>query len=145
MNYCRSEAETRSLGKALAQELPLNSVVCFFGDLGAGKTTFIKGMVEAVDIAPESVSSPTFTFLHIYRGLKIVYHFDLYRLADADEFLSMGFDEYFWSGGICCVEWSEKIESILPQNCVKVFMAHAGEECREIKIWRSISSKMQNL
>ncbi len=130
-----SEEETRAIGYAFGQQLPLNSVVCFFGELGAGKTTFIKGLAAgAAGISPEQVQSPTFVYLNIHRGLSTVYHFDLYRLHDAEEFLSMGFDEYFFADGICCVEWSEKVAELLPPHRIEVHLAHKDEQSREITV-----------
>ncbi len=82
----------------------------------------------------DDVCSPTFTYLNIYKGPIDIYHFDLYRLRDEDEFLSMGFDEFFTADGICCIEWSERIQSILPENCIKVYLTHAGGDKRRIKI-----------
>lgn len=133
-----SAEETTSLGFSIGNQLPINSVVCFFGDLGAGKTTFIKGVVAGATGAQEEVSSPTFVYMNIHSGAKTVYHFDLYRLRDSDEFLSMGFDEYFSAGGICCLEWSERIMDILPNDCIKVHLHHLGEGHREISIIPSI-------
>lgn len=124
-----------ALGQRVGRCLPPNSVVCFFGDLAAGKTTFIKGLASGVEeIALTEVCSPTFVYLNIYKGKKTVYHFDLYRLRDADEFLSMGFDELFFAGGICCVEWSERIPSLLPADSIHIVMAHADTNCRHITI-----------
>lgn len=111
------------------------AVISFLGELAAGKTTFIKGLVSgAAQIDPSAVQSPTFTYLHIYEGQKTVYHFDLYRLRDIDEFLSMGFDEYFDAEGICCIEWSERIAHYLPQDCWIVSMEHATDDQRLITI-----------
>lgn len=130
-----SAEETFRLGVELGGGLLPDSVVCFFGDLGAGKTTFIKGVVAgALGTSGDEVNSPTFTYLNIYIGNTTVYHFDLYRLRDADEFLSMGFDEMFDAGGICCVEWSEKIAAMLPDNAVVVMMSHQGGDERRIEI-----------
>lgn len=130
-----SVEETMETGYRLGSQLPLNSVVCFFGDLAAGKTTFIKGLVlGAAQVDPSTVQSPTFTYLHIYEGKNIVYHFDLYRLHDVDEFIGMGFDEYFDAGGICCIEWSERISQILPPHCIRVELTHQGGDKREISI-----------
>lgn len=126
-----SPSETRALGAQLGAELPQNSVLCFFGDLGAGKTTFIQGLVSEVT-GSEHASSPTFVYLNIYEGEKPVYHFDLYRLKDAEEFLSMGFDEFFYAGGICCVEWAERILPLLPEGCLTITMSHLNENQREI-------------
>lgn len=133
-----SAAETFELGRELGQELPVPTVVCLFGELAAGKTTLIKGLVQgAAQIDPSAVQSPTFTYLHIYEGKKTVYHFDLYRLRDIDEFLSMGFDEYFEAEGICCIEWSERIAAYLPPNSLQITLRHVQEDQRLITIaWK---------
>ncbi len=134
--YSHSAEETKALGVSLGSKLLPDSVVCFFGDLGAGKTTFIKGLVAGAESGSETdVTSPTFTYLNIYKGATTLYHFDLYRLRDADEFLSMGFDEMFYAGGICCVEWSEKIRSLLPPGTIQVHITHLGETERRISIY----------
>jgi tRNA threonylcarbamoyladenosine biosynthesis protein TsaE len=130
-----SPQETSKAGYELGMLLPSNSIVCFFGDLGAGKTTFIKGLAAAVTGHDTiEINSPTFAYLNIYSGKKTVYHFDLYRLRDADEFLSMGFDDYLFAGGICCVEWSEKIDTILPPDSIKVIISHVGPSVRNIRV-----------
>ncbi len=129
-----SAEETFKRGYDLGKELQSNAVICFFGELGAGKTTFIKGVAAGFALVdPSLVQSPTFTYLNIYGDEKAVYHFDLYRLRDIDEFLSMGFDEYFEAGGICCIEWSERIASYLPLDCIRVILTHSGGD--ERKIW----------
>jgi tRNA threonylcarbamoyladenosine biosynthesis protein TsaE len=135
----QSEEQTMALGYRLGEQLSPNAVLCFFGDLGSGKTTLIKGIVAAATgCAVEDVRSPTFTYLSTYQGARTVYHFDLYRLHGVDEFLSMGFDEMFASSGICCIEWSERIEGILPDGNVRIEMSHGsqddGEAVRYIKI-----------
>lgn len=127
-----SAAETYALGMKFGRQLQPDQVVCFFGDLGAGKTTFIKGLAAGLGTTNEEVSSPTFTYLHIYRGILTLYHFDLYRLRDADEFLSMGFDEVLDAGGVSCIEWSEKIEAILPDDAIRVSIIHLGGDQRQI-------------
>jgi tRNA threonylcarbamoyladenosine biosynthesis protein TsaE len=133
--FSHSSAETFEQGRKLGEVLPVPSVVSFFGELGAGKTTFIKGLVcGAAQIEPSAVQSPTFTFLHIYEGQKRVFHFDLYRLRDADEFLSMGFDEYFDAEGICCIEWSERIVHCLPMPRVAITLEHVHNDQRRITI-----------
>jgi len=130
-----SEEYTLQLACDFGKQLPSNSVVCFYGDLGAGKTTFIKGLANgAADYSPLEISSPTFVFLNIYEGNRIIYHFDLYRLEKAEEFLSMGFDEMFESGGICCVEWAERIHSIIPPAAYHISIQHSAVNGRQITI-----------
>lgn len=130
-----SAEETMEWGRQFGSSLEKNTVVCFFGELAAGKTTFIKGLVEgAIQIDSSLVQSPTFVYLHIYEGSKTLYHFDLYRLRDSEAFLSMGFDEYLEAEGICCIEWSERIESLLPDNFISVTLTHEGENKRKISI-----------
>lgn len=130
-----SAAESFAFGARLGATLPASSLLCLFGELGAGKTTFVKGVVfGAAGVDPSVVHSPTFTYLNAYEGQKPVYHFDLYRLHDIDEFLSMGFDEYFDAGGICCIEWSERIAAYLPKNAMRIHFEHVSEEQRRIII-----------
>lgn len=130
-----SPEETESIGFRLGEQLPEGSIVCFFGDLGAGKTTFIKGLVKgAAQIDSDEVNSPTFVYLNIYEGNRTVYHFDLYRLNSPREFIAMGFDEYVGGVGVCCLEWSEKIEELLPSNCIRIEMKHIDQMKREVRI-----------
>lgn len=140
----RSAEETKNIGKAFGERLPPNSIVCFYGDLGAGKTTFIKGLAAGVlGTSGEEISSPTFTYLNIHHGKKTLYHFDLYRLRDADEFLGMGFDETFDAGGVCCIEWAERIMSLDMQPVYKIEMAHLGGDERAISIRGEGDGKIQ--
>ena len=111
----KTPEETFELGRKLGAELPPNSLITLYGDLGVGKTTFIKGLVAgAAELPPHEVSSPTFNYLNIYSGKQTLYHFDLYRLKNGEEFFLMGFDEYFSMPGICCIEWPETIAAKLP-------------------------------
>lgn len=134
--HCMTTEETVAFAKEFSRRLQPNHIVCFFGDLGAGKTTFIKGLAEGVaGISADLVSSPTFTYLNIYTGSRLtVYHFDLYRLRDIDEFLSMGFDEYLTAGGICCIEWSERIAELLPDGSIFVRMSVSDQGGRNIEV-----------
>jgi tRNA threonylcarbamoyladenosine biosynthesis protein TsaE len=131
LNTSSSEA-TFEAGLAFGKTLHPNAVVAFFGDLGAGKTTFIKGVVSA--FSTETVTSPTFTYLHIYSGGLPIYHFDLYRIKGASDFKDLGFAEYFTADGICLIEWSEKIDSILPKQTLRIRLEHRGGDCRAISI-----------
>lgn len=133
--YVTSSAEeTIALGKKFGADLPANSVLCFFGNLAAGKTTLIKGIASA--FSSSTVSSPTFVYLNIYEGSQTIYHFDLYRLAGAEDFLSMGFEDYLFAGGICCVEWSERISELLPVNRWELHLNHVEGGKRAIEIVR---------
>lgn len=132
---CNSAKQTIDVGYAFGQKLPNGSIVCLFGELGAGKTTFIKGLAAgAAGIDIQQVNSPTFTYLNIYEGLKMIYHFDLYRLRNGDEFLSMGFDEMLFADGVCCIEWSERIASLLPSHCIRITLLHVDENARSLRI-----------
>lgn len=137
---CYSEEETIALGESLGRSLKKNSIVSLFGDLGAGKTTFVKGVVSgATGLEGAAVNSPTFVYLNIYEGSIQkdsipVYHFDLYRLSGEEEFLSMGFDEYLFGDGIACIEWSERIAALLPDECIVVEIRPISPDEREITI-----------
>ena len=130
-----SAEETMALGYQLGTKLKIHDTICFMGELAAGKTTFIKGLVAGFAEYPqERVNSPTFVYLNIYKGTQTVYHFDLYRLKDMNEFLSMGFDEFMHADGICCIEWSERIAPLLPEHCLIVSMSHGENNTRVITI-----------
>lgn len=130
----RSFNETFAIGKEIGESLAPNTVVCLFGELGAGKTSIVKGIAHgAAGVDPQLVHSPTFTYLNIYSGTKEIFHFDLYRLEGVDDFLGMGFDEYFQQEGIVCLEWSEKIAQILPKNCLKIELFHTPDGSRRIQ------------
>lgn len=129
--------ETDLFAKRFAATLTQGDIVAFFGDLGSGKTTFLKSLIGTLqNISPDEIHSPTFTYLHVYPGDVPVYHFDLYRLNNATDFVALGFHEFFTAGGICCIEWSEKIASLLPPSTIKVFLSHAGETSRMIEVTR---------
>lgn len=133
--FSSSSEETFACGQRLGERLSSPRVMCFFGNLAAGKTTFIKGLVSgATGVASREVSSPTFVLLNIYEGTLPVYHFDLYRLRGVDEFFSLGFDEYWQAEGISCIEWAERIEAILPKECVRIYMEALSDGRRSITI-----------
>ena len=130
-----SAEETIAIGQEIGNRAGPGAVICLFGDLGAGKTTLIKGIVSALtDVMPEDVCSPTFAYLAIYEGKCPVYHFDLYRLKDAEAFLSLGFEEYLFSQGVCCLEWSERVTPILPRHSLPVIITYEGLGKRKIVI-----------
>jgi tRNA threonylcarbamoyladenosine biosynthesis protein TsaE len=106
-------------------------IFIFEGGMGAGKTTFIKEICLALDIA-DLVSSPTFSIVNEYITAKneAVYHFDFYRIKDLQEAYDIGYEEYFYSGQICLIEWPEKIEPLLPESYIKVIIEPVNEENR---------------
>lgn len=115
----KSEDDTIKFAEKFAEKLDKNSIIVLSGDLGAGKTKFTQGILKHFGIENE-ISSPTFTIVNEYNAQNInIYHFDLYRLADIDEFYAMGGDEYF-GNGICIFEWGEIIESALPKDYIKI-------------------------
>lgn len=127
--------ETKAIACDLASRLAPGDVVAFFGDLGSGKTTFIRTLASKLcQIPKEHINSPTFQYLNIYNGDKTVYHFDLYRLKDSNDFVSAGFDEMLEAGGISCIEWAERILDILPERTICVTITHVSETERVIEV-----------
>lgn len=121
LHFLKSPEETFSFGKNLAQHIPPGSILCFFGNLGAGKTTMIKGIAASFGIDPELVFSPTFQLLNIYNAQNVqLCHFDLYRLKNENDFVALGFDEWLTDKTISCIEWSERIEKIIPKHAWKI-------------------------
>ena len=138
--------ETFAIGKKLGASLEVPSIICFYGNLAAGKTTFIKGLIAgSVGISADLVSSPTFVLFNSYEGCKPVYHFDLYRLQNHHEFFELGFDEYWYMPGICCIEWSERIDSVIPKNAIKIHMEMMTVALRKITIGAPQSLKISTL
>ena len=123
-----SPEETRALGARLARLLQPGAVVAFTGDLGAGKTAFISGMAQGLDI-PERVTSPTFTIVNEYEGGRLpLFHFDMYRLGSADELFHIGWEDYLARGGVCAVEWSENVAEAIEEDAVRVDIARGEDD-----------------
>ncbi len=130
-----SPAETEALGARLAEALDAGRVVAFTGDLGAGKTAFVSGMARALGVE-ERVTSPTFTIVNEYEGGRLpLFHFDMYRLGDADELFHIGWEDYLARGGICAVEWSENVAEAIEPDAVRVSIVRGdGDSDRMITI-----------
>ncbi len=128
-----SESETAAVGRALADRLAPGSVLLLFGDLGAGKTAFVRGLAEGLGVAPEEVSSPTFTLMQEYRGGRIpLIHVDLYRLNDAREIDDLGLEEL----GLDCVlaiEWADKLPRGIP-GAVEIRIDYAAGNERSVAV-----------
>ena len=131
-----SEKETINEGERLGQTLKPGSVVALYGGLGSGKTTFTKGLAKGLGIIL-GVSSPTFTIVNEYHGPIPLYHFDMYRLAGAEELFDIGWDDYLKSGGVCVVEWSENVEEAIPIDAIIVKFESQGNDIRRIEILNS--------
>jgi len=132
----KSVAETIKIGENFANTLNGGEVILLRGDLGAGKTHFVKGVAKALGIT-KTVTSPTFTLHNIYKGEKLTLnHFDFYRITE-EEAEALGLEEYFGkSDAVCFIEWSENISGLLPKQNIVVNIAVTGEKTREIEIIR---------
>jgi tRNA threonylcarbamoyladenosine biosynthesis protein TsaE len=124
--YSSSAPETtQSVASALCGKLIVGDVVLLYGDLGAGKTEFVKGLAAGLGVA-EPVTSPTFALLNVYQGRMPLYHFDLYRLDRLEELDGIGFNEFIGGDGLAVIEWPDRFAAALPEEFVKVII-RAGE------------------
>lgn len=117
------------------KELGDRRIVAFYGSMGAGKTTFIKAVCEALGVT-DTVNSPTFAIVNEYLAAsgESIYHFDFYRIKKLEEAYDFGYEDYFYSGNLCLIEWPELIEELLPEDTVRVQIAETEEGERELKI-----------
>ena len=124
---CVSELERAST--SLLELINDNNIVCFYGEMGVGKTTFIKEICKKLGVE-DVVSSPTFSIINEYltENNESVYHFDFYRIEKEEEAFDIGYEEYFYQGNLCLIEWPEKISSIIPKNIIKVQMTRSDEQ-----------------
>ena len=111
--------QTEKIGESFSKTLKGTEIIAFNGDLGAGKTTFVRGMAKGLNIL-DNVSSPTFALVNEYKGNFNVYHFDMYRINNEDELLEIGWEDYLDRGGVIAVEWSENIEKFLNEKLIKI-------------------------
>ncbi len=132
-----SKEDTYKIGKELGEQAVSGQVFCFFGDLGVGKTIFSQGFAKGLGIH-EIVNSPTFTIVKVYEEGRIpLYHFDVYRIGDADEMEEIGYQEMIDGDGVCLIEWANLIEEILPEHYQKVTIEkdlEKGVDYRKIRI-----------
>jgi tRNA threonylcarbamoyladenosine biosynthesis protein TsaE len=131
-----SEEETLELGRKIAALLPDQGLVLLIGELGAGKTTLTKGIVEGRGAArAEDVSSPTFTLIHEYGDPVRVYHVDLYRLDKTEQARRLGLEDLFEQPALVLVEWGDRFPELLPQERTTIRLQHAGEDQRIVELW----------
>ena len=122
-----SADETQALGQKLASRLAPGDVIAYFGDLGAGKTAFTRGLAQGLGIT-DPVTSPTYTIVNEYLSGRIpLFHFDRYRLSSSDELIDIGWEDYLSRGGVCAVEWSENVEDAL-QDAIRVTIEKDADE-----------------
>ena len=115
----KSPEETKNLGEEVGKLAKPGDLLAFYGELGAGKTCFIQGISQELEVK-DYVTSPSFTILNEYQGKIPIYHFDLFRLDKAEEILELGYEEYFYGKGLTVIEWAEKIEQLLPKENLKI-------------------------
>ena len=122
-----SADETQALGQKLASRLAPGDVIAYFGDLGAGKTAFTRGLAQGLGIT-DPVTSPTYTIVNEYLSGRIpLFHFDMYRLSSSDELFDIGWEDYLSRGGVCAVEWSEHVDDAL-QDAIRVTIEKDADE-----------------
>jgi tRNA threonylcarbamoyladenosine biosynthesis protein TsaE len=133
--HTKTTAETIQIGKSVGGLLRPGDVVALVGELGAGKTQFIKGLAEGAGVRRSTyVSSPSFTLINEYPGRIPFYHVDLFRLEQEKEAEELGLEDYFQGGGISAVEWADKIPSLLPKEMLLIHIAYTGKNTRSLEV-----------
>ncbi|MCE5197839.1 MAG: tRNA (adenosine(37)-N6)-threonylcarbamoyltransferase complex ATPase subunit type 1 TsaE [Armatimonadota bacterium] len=136
-----SADETMEIGERLGRGLQAGDVLALFGDLGAGKTTFTKGIARGLGLEAD-VHSPTFTLIHEHLGTIPLYHVDLYRLASEEEVDTLGIDEYIYGDGVTIIEWADRMKSLLPPERLDIELKLIGETEREM-VFETDSPRLQ--
>jgi tRNA threonylcarbamoyladenosine biosynthesis protein TsaE len=127
-----SPAETEAIGWQVAENIGVGSVLALKGDLGSGKTLFVKGVVAGLGSSAD-VTSPTFTIVHEYRGGRLpVYHFDLFRVENPQDLARLGLDDYFFGDGISVIEWADRFPEFVPEQARWIFFEIKSETQRAI-------------
>ena len=123
----------REAAREFIDNIGENTVFAFYGKMGAGKTTFVKAICEELGVE-DVISSPTFAIVNEYEApQKTIYHFDFYRIKKLEEVYDMGYEDYFYSGALCFIEWPELIEDVLPEDAVKVTIEECTDGSRSVK------------
>ena len=138
-------AETVRWGMKLAAGLKGGDIICLVGDLGAGKTTLVKGIAKGLKIKETRVNSPTFVLLNTYEGRLPLYHFDLYRIDQPQDILDLGYEEFLFGSGVCVIEWADKLGALLPEDCLTIHMTAPQENERSLQITASAQRSRQVL
>ncbi|MBQ1278796.1 MAG: tRNA (adenosine(37)-N6)-threonylcarbamoyltransferase complex ATPase subunit type 1 TsaE [Clostridia bacterium] len=130
----KSPKDTESFAEGLSKRLTGGEVIAFSGDLGMGKTCFVRGLARGLGFSGD-VTSPTFAIINEYSGGRLpLYHFDMYRISGWDDLYSTGYFEYCEAGGVCAIEWSENIEAALPDDVIRIEIRKNGDTDRTITV-----------
>ena len=124
----------REAARAFIDAIGDHKVFAFYGSMGAGKTTFVKAICEALGVE-DVITSPTFAIINEYSSREgVIYHFDFYRIKKLEEVYDMGYEDYFYSGALCFIEWPELIEEVLPEDAVKVSIRENADGSRTVQL-----------
>lgn len=140
----KSLKETEEFGIKLGSLLKVGDILCLNGDLGAGKTTMTKSIGLGLGVE-EYITSPTFALINQYSGRLPVYHFDVYRLENADELFDLGFDDYFYGNGVCIIEWADKIEKMIPKERIVIDIEKGKNDDERILKFSGYGERFQEL
>ena len=137
--------KTQEFGQSLGSLLQVGDVIAFTGDLGAGKTCCVQGIAIGLGVQDRSlVTSPTFTLIQEYQGRVPVYHFDVYRLAQAEDIYELGYEEYFYGDGVTVIEWAERIAAFLPDEHVAIHLHIEADQMRCLQL-RAYGDRYEHL
>lgn len=129
-----NEEETKKIGERIGKKLQKGDVVALYGEFGAGKTVLVKGIVKGLE-CKEQVKSPSFVFVHEYKGKVPIYHIDLYRAENLKDITTLGIQEFFDSQGVCLIEWAERAKELLPEDSINIELKILNENTREITLY----------
>lgn len=130
--HSNSVEETEAIGTQLANQLQAGSLLAFTGDLGAGKTAFVRGLAKGLGVT-QRVTSPTFTIVNEYEGGRLpLFHFDMYRLGSSDELYDIGWEDYLSRNGVCAVEWSELVSDALEEGYIQIDIRRGAEDHQRV-------------
>jgi len=130
----KGSSETINFGKKIAKRLKKGDIIALFGNLGAGKTTLVKGIAKGLGVKERTVNSPSFVLLKQYKGKLPLYHFDFYRIKKAQEAYSIGLEEFLFSDGISVIEWADRIKTFLPKQYLGIELKFKSENQRKINL-----------
>lgn len=128
-----SDSETREIGRRIGEKLKAGDVICLFGELGAGKTTLVKGIASSFGIPERDITSASFTIIAEHKAPVPFYHIDLYRLNESDV-SELGLQEYLGTDGVAVIEWAERAKEYMSDDFIKITLSHRGNNTRDVEI-----------